>query len=419
MTAHLYTVERFVPEDDGPPVDDVPPCESADEFGPAPDAEAPNNGGPSNDAGPKEAKRPLFRPIAIDEVEIGREPECLIDGLIPARGLFSVVGAPKSGKSFLLSDMLFHVARNAPYAGRAVLGGLVIYLTGEGVKGFRRRMVAMRRHYEVEGQGVPFYIVENVPDLGSPQTNLPALLAELDQLIARLGLGPVRAIALDTIARCMGEGDENSARDMGRFVTRCGEIERHFECVVGTVHHLGKDPTKGARGSNALGGAVDVTMQVEKGQGSSTVSITEMKDGPEGQEWRFRLVPYQFERNISDPTETFADVSTCIVELLSEPARAKHAETKSAKPPKGVAGDLLKVIRRTIDECGEHNPDSAAVPPNVRAASRINLKNFCKAMDWQDATGKPDAFRSDLSRYLSGLRASGFIGFTQDWVWLT
>ena len=98
---------------------------------------------------------------------------------------------------------------------------------------------------------------------------------------------------LDTLARCMGDGDESSARDMGRFITRCGEIERHYCCTVVVVHHMGKDASKGARGSNALNGAADVTIAVEKGEAFSTARVDEMKDGPEGQEWRFRLLPYQ------------------------------------------------------------------------------------------------------------------------------
>ena len=55
------------------------------------------------------------------------------------------------------------------------------------------------------------------------------------------------SVALDTLARCMGEADENSARDMGRFVNRCAAIEQHFGCVVVVVHHVGKDPTRGGR----------------------------------------------------------------------------------------------------------------------------------------------------------------------------
>lgn len=61
------------------------------------------------------------------------------------------------------------------------------------------------------------------------------------------------------------EGDESSARDMGRFVTRCGELERRFDCLVAVVHHMGKNPAAGGRGSNALNGAADVTLTVEKG----------------------------------------------------------------------------------------------------------------------------------------------------------
>ncbi|HEY5127575.1 MAG TPA: AAA family ATPase [Bradyrhizobium sp.] len=191
--------------------------------------------------------QPLFRPVPIDLVQIGNEPQWLVAGLIPARGLVAIIGPPKCGKSYLTTDMLFHVARGEPYAGRAVLPGPVIYLTGEGVQGFKRRLIAMRRHYGVEGKGTEFFMVPNVPDLGSDQTNLAAMLAELDEFLERYEIETPRAIALDTLARCMGAGDESSARDMGRFITRCGEIERHYGCAVVVVHHMGKDASRGAR----------------------------------------------------------------------------------------------------------------------------------------------------------------------------
>src|SRR6185437_9677485 len=172
-----------------------------------------------------EPVRPRFTPVAIDNVTISGEPPWLIEGLLPARGLAFIVGPPKSGKSFLTSDMLCAVARGAMYAGRETLQGPVVYLTGEGVNGFRRRLVAMRQHLGIEGQGVPFFMVDNVPDLGSETTDLPQLLAELDAFIAQACPEGPRAIVLDTLARCMGQGDESSARDMGRFLGRCGEIE--------------------------------------------------------------------------------------------------------------------------------------------------------------------------------------------------
>ena len=114
--------------------------------------------------------RPRFVPVAIDDVTMSAEPAWLIDGLLPARGLACVVGPPKSGKSFLTTDMLFSVARSVPYAGRETIPGPVVYLTGEGVNGFKRRLVAMRRHHDAEGTGTPFYMVDNVPDLAACRT---------------------------------------------------------------------------------------------------------------------------------------------------------------------------------------------------------------------------------------------------------
>jgi len=361
---------------------------------------------------------PKFSPVSIDDVTISAEPAWLIEGLLPSRGLACIVGPPKSGKSFLTSDMLCSVARGALYAGRQTMAGPVIYLTGEGISGFKRRLVAMRQHLGIEGDGTPFYMVENVPDLGSEKTDLPQLLLELDAFIAQHAPGGVRAITLDTLARCMGEADENSARDMGRFVNRCSIIEKRYGCLVVVVHHVGKDASRGGRGSNSLNGAADVTMLVEKNEAFSTVRVEEMKDGPEGQEWRFRLVPYALSETLDTPSETSPEVSTCVVELLSEPSAPKPRETKKVKAPKGVTGDLLKVIRRAVEEAGERNVESVAVPNNVRAVSKSNLKRYCATMDWQDQDGKADAFRSMLSKNLSHLRSADLIGFDRDWVWL-
>lgn len=399
-TAELVTVEHFRPEE--------PPFPSGPE----------DYGYDAGGQGTVEPARSRFTPVALDDVTISAEPPWLIEGLMPARGLACVIGEPKCGKSFMTSDMLCTVAQGALYAGRATLQGPVVYATGEGVSGFKRRMVAMREHRGIEGRGVPFFMIENVPDLGSEATDLPQLLAELDAFIAeRCQEGP-RAIVLDTLARCMGEGDENSARDMGRLVARCGIIERHFGCLVVLVHHVGKDPSRGGRGSNALNGAADVTLLVEKGEAHSTVTVEEMKDGIERQTWQFRLVSHALERDFSEPAETSAEVSTCVVEIISEPTSSRPSETKTKKPPRGVTGDLFKVIRRAIEEAGERNPESLAVPNNVRAVSRENLKRYCTVMAWQDPVGKPDSFRGMLSRNLSALRASDLIGFDEGWVWL-
>lgn len=357
-----------------------------------------------------------FTPTAIDDVEVSAAPSWLIDGLLPARGLACVVGPPKSRKSFLTSDMLFHVAMARAYAGRAVMPGPVFYLTGEGISGFKRRLVAMRRHHQVEGQGAPFFMVENVPDLGSVTSDLPQLLTALDRFIDAGNIGRPRAIVLDTLARCMGEGDESAARDMGRFANRCSLIERHFGCVVVVVHHMGKDVNRGARGSNALNGAVDVTFTVEKSDAFSTVTVTEMKDGVEGIEWRFGLNVVDLGATSDTPTATTSEVSTCVVQIITEP-KLPQPSAQPLKKPTGLAGDLLDVIRRAFAEKGE--PGIAPSAPSAVAISRETLKNYCISMEWQDPSNRPDSFRTMLRRHLNKLQALGHVKWDEhEWIWM-
>jgi hypothetical protein len=66
---------------------------------------------------------------------------------------------------------------------------------------------------------------------------------------------------------------------------------------------MGKKLAAGGRGSNALNAAADVTIEIEKSKADSTATVTEMRDGPEGQQWRFRLLPYEVSATFRDPPQ--------------------------------------------------------------------------------------------------------------------
>ncbi len=244
----------------------------------------------------RDTPRKPFPILHIDDLEIGDDPTWLINGLLPASGFGVVFGPPKSLKSFLLADALFHVAMGREWAGREVMQGAVVYITGEGVEGFKRRLIAMRRHYEVEGARVPFLMVPVAPDLGHNSGDDAALVQDVRDYLATIGNPPLRAIAIDTLARTMKGADENAAKDMTTFVDNCERIGAAFGCIVIGVHHAGKDVAKGSRGSNALDGAVDVMWSVEKHEAGSTATIHHMKDAEAGSSWQFRLLPVTSER---------------------------------------------------------------------------------------------------------------------------
>jgi hypothetical protein len=83
--------------------------------------------------------------------------------------------------------------------------------------------------------------------------------------------------------------------------------------------------------------------------------------------------------------------------------------------PKGVAGELLKVIRHAVEEAGEIVP---GLDGNVRGVSRSNLKKYCTTMGWQ-SDRDDNSFRAAMSNNLSTLREAGLFSFNKEWVWPT
>ena len=359
--------------------------------------------------------RTRFPVLHIDDLEIGDDPTWLIEGLMPATGFGIVFGPPKSLKSFLLADALFHVAMGRTWAGRDVMQGAVVYITGEGVEGFKRRLIAMRRHYEAEGAGVPFLMVPVAPDLGHASGDDAALVEDVRAALAAYGNPPIRAVAVDTLARTMRGADENAAKDMTTFVDNCERIGTALGCIVIGVHHAGKDVAKGSRGSNALDGAVDVMWSVEKFEASSTAIIHHMKDAEAGASWQFRLLPMVL-REASASTQ---EVSAAVVEIITLPGAVQAGATKAqAKPLPDRPRLLLDVMRHAIEEMGQSVRGDPNVPHDARALRREDLKRYLELKGYWDDDVTPANNRARLSNDTKTLLARRFISATPSWYWL-
>jgi hypothetical protein len=65
--------------------------------------------------------------------------------------------------------------------------------------------------------------------------------------------------------------------------------EQTGACVLGN-HHPGKDPSRGARGSSAFTAAMDAELEMRGDQMEIVVTVTKMKDAPDGAEYAYRRV---------------------------------------------------------------------------------------------------------------------------------
>jgi hypothetical protein len=358
------------------------------------------------------APPPRFAVADLDGLALGAEPLWLVDRLLPLKGFGVVFGPPKNLKSFLIADALFHVAMGRPWAGCAVEPGAVVYITSEGVEGFKRRLIAMRQHYDVEGQGVPFGLVTAAPDFGHATDDHKAIGEQIRAYLASKGKPPLRAVVLDTVARSMKGADENTAKDMSTFVDNCGHVANAFDCLVLGVHHSGKDASRGSRGSNALDGAVDVMWSVEKGDPISTASIHHMKDGEDGLSWQFRVNPY----TLADATPKRGPVTTCVVEIVGEPTRegGSSSSGQSATPTQRLALDALTEV---LLSSGTELPASYQMPPGIKGVPMDAWREelFRRGVIERDHSNP----RVALKRIRDGLKLAGSIGERDGLVWIT
>src|SRR5215831_17011062 len=107
-----------------------------------------------------------FKLVAFSAMRPGLEQLYLVDELIPVAGLVDIWGKAKCFKSFWTLDLMFHVAMGKEYRDRSVQQGTVVYCAFEGAHGYKKRIEAIRRHYELEdGQHVPLYIMPGQANL--------------------------------------------------------------------------------------------------------------------------------------------------------------------------------------------------------------------------------------------------------------
>ncbi len=231
---------------------------------------------------PNPIRRPRFVELSLEDLSDMAAPRWLVEHLIPEGGLAVVYGQPKACKTFWAIDLSLSVACGRAFHGQGVRAGRVTYVAAEGGParlGDRAKAWLKARGVNQTAARSWRMFAERI-DVRDP--------VEVAKFVALLA-GPRDLIIIDTLARCMS-GDENNQKDMGAFIAGCDRIREVTGAAVLVVHHEGKDAAKGARGSNALRGAVDVGIRIKReGDGAVVVTVEDQRDGEPLPQTRFKL----------------------------------------------------------------------------------------------------------------------------------
>lgn len=252
---------------------------------------------PVVEAPPAPAPRTTVRRLSAFAASQHRGPGYLVKGLLQRRTYAELYGQPGQGKTFVALDLAYHVAADKPWLDRKVHAGTVLYLAYEGIGGMVKRAQALRQKYG--DKDVPLYIAGascNLRDAAG-RAALAATLAELPEK-------PV-LIVVDTFARALMGGDENSAQDVGAFNSAIAALIESTGACVAIIHHSGKDKSKGARGSSALLGAIDTEIEIDEG----AITARKQRDIELADPIGFKLIPM-----VVGLDEDGDEMTSCVIE---------------------------------------------------------------------------------------------------------
>ena len=230
----------------------------------------------------------IYPTMALGELMAMPPVKFLVDKLFTRYGFSVMYGPPGCGKTFLALDVALCVASGHSFHGLPTQQGSVLYIAGEGVGGIGKRVKAWLEH---RGGGVtekelPFYVLPTAVDFTNAG-DVEKLKATIQVLEERAG--GFSLIVVDTVARALLGADENSATDIGKFVKTCDVLKQSYNAALLGIHHSGKDGSRGMRGSSALLGAVDTSVQVKKSGNQLTVVTEKQKDAEPAEDFFFQM----------------------------------------------------------------------------------------------------------------------------------
>lgn len=203
----------------------------------------------------------------------------IVEDVLTQGGLSVMYGESNSGKSFMAIDLSAAVARGTDWLGKRTVQGGVLYVAGEGAESVKLRLVAYKQHHQLARGYLPIAVVPVAINMLDSNADAMRVARAAEEAAVRMGC-PIRLIVIDTLARAMGSGNENSPEDMGAVVKHADLIREKTRAAVMFIHHSGKDQSKGSRGHSSLKAATDTEIEVTGDQETHlhTAEITKQRD---------------------------------------------------------------------------------------------------------------------------------------------
>jgi len=259
-----------------------------------------------------------------------------IQGVLPEQGFAAIFGAPGSGKSFLVLDMLAHIASGNSWFGRRTQQCPVAYMAFESIGGIPQRWQAFEKEHWSTNEIC--FLEAPTLDLLEP-SHREAMIDKLKEIWSRNGV-----LCIDTLAACAPGIDENSSEGMGKLIAELQAVQATVGGCIIVVHHSGKDKERGLRGWSGLNGALDASIEVTRQPTHRQWQVVKAKDGKDGDSSKFELKSVLISHD-----EFGSPISSCVISPASLHTNNEDLTTL-----------LLKLIKELYEEGEYISPKSNA-----------------------------------------------------------
>ncbi len=312
-----------------------------------------------------------------------------VAGLIPNSGVGQIYGDSGCGKSFTLMQLCHCLSEGWQFCGRPVKRCAVYYFHLEGVGGLPKRLAAFDRWMEeagktFDGLGRLYY---RTADFSIAKPDISSLAQTI------LDNGDEGAlVVIDTQAQATAGKDENSSQDMGLALKDARSLAKDIKGIVLLVHHTGKDPSKGGRGSSVQKADFDFQIEAGRDKGNDRLiywNSSKERDEDDKQQFRFALKVYENVLQDEDGNWQSSCVAVPVDALPDEEREEIKAAAKSQKLPNGVV-IAMQALEEALLEERKENPQAKGVPE-----ARFRKVFYSR---YPDSSDDPDKAKSNKTR---------------------
>jgi hypothetical protein len=355
--------------------------------------------------------RPLPKPLKLtyfDDSDTAAAKRWILKGLLALGETSAWIAPPGAGKSALQTEIAIHCAAQRDWRGhRAKAACGVVIFALERADLYKRRLQAYRMRDGL--QGLPIAVAGTVIDLLNPNC-VDLIVATVRDAEKNFGRG-VGLIVFDTYAKgiAVSGGDEDKARDQNRAAANLRNVQAELDIHIALVGHTGKNEDRGARGSNAHLGDVDVMVQIT-GEALKVAEVTKANDQAERVLAEFKMQVVETGRDEDgDPVTTSIVSPGSEASPVTTTARKKSKVNLADKPKAG-----LRALLECIADAEAPTPTDQHVPATAKGVTLTTWRDRLEKTRIINPKGNP---RQEFQRIHVTLKNAGAIGIWEEFVW--